>query len=837
MGAPGTFRPYKWGPGDGSGERRTDTVARVQYVQIVAAWLFRATRLGVALIVGAVAFALTMAAFLPQVGAVLSANESESAEVDLDVLARRSLVYDKNGELIGQLTGPENREVITLDQVSDEAIETILAVEDADFYRHNGVNIRAIVRAFIRNVETGTVEQGGSTITQQLIKNGVLSADPDLLQRKVPEAALAIRLEEQMEKDEILERYLNTVYFGAGAYGVQAAAETYFGVDASALDHGQAALLASLISSPTSGDPTRNPEVAKERRLRSLERLVELEVITEDEADAFDATPLPRTRRLVADEFEETYFLEEVKQTLLDAEYLGETYLLRKDAVFGGGLRVYTTFDPIAQDLAEQAVRENVPDNPLGVEASLASVEPGTGAVRAMVGGPGFDEFQFNIATQKGRPTGSSFKTFVLAAAMEAGYVPTDQIDGTGPCEFDNPGGFPDPFRANNFGNSGGSTGTLRSQTLSSSNCAYLRLGQVVGLQNVAETANALGVSTELDTQAISMPLGPLDITPLDMATAYASIANDGVRVTPYYIDRVTDAEGNIIYDRSTERAVRSRAIDTQSARLVTSVLEANVQGGTGTSARLTDQPAAGKTGTGQDFKDAWFVGFTPYLSTAVWLGNPEQQVSMRGVFGRSTVTGGSVPAATWGQFMEGYHLFLPRLDFVDPDSTRPGERILSKEEEARLRQALRSPCGGAAFEIDTNGDGNADICVDAGGLPYLGECPALMQPFDTNGDGELDTCLAVAPPASPTTSGSVPPSTSGPPGSQPPPTGPPPTQPPPTQPPPTQPPPTQPPPTGPPPTQPPPTQRRRRLVLPRARCPGDAHVGRSFDARRRNPE
>ncbi|MDH5237253.1 MAG: transglycosylase domain-containing protein, partial [Acidimicrobiia bacterium] len=596
----------------------------MEYVQIAMAWLIRAMRLGAALVLGAIAFALTVSVLLPQVGAVLSANESQAAEVDLDVLARRSLVYDKNGELIGQLTGPENREVVTLDQISDAAIDAILAVEDADFYRHNGVNIRAIVRALIRNVEEGKVDQGGSTITQQLIKNGVLSADQDLLKRKVPEAALAIRLENQMEKDEILERYLNTVYFGAGAYGVQAAAEVYFGVDAIELDHGQAALLASLISSPTSGDPTRNPDVAEERRLRALERMAELGLITEDEVRAFDAIPLPRNRRVVADEFEETYFLEEVKQALLDAEYLGETFVLRKDNVFGGGLRVYTTFDPVAQTLAEDAITEHIPANPLGIVGATASVEPGTGAVRAMVGGPGFDEFKFNIATQKGRPTGSSFKTFVLTAAMEAGYVPDDQIDGTGPCEFENPGGVPDPYIGRNFGNSGGSQGSVRSQTLSSSNCAYLRLGQAVGLQNVAETAQALGVTSPLDSRVLTMPLGPLDVTPIDMATAYATIANDGIRVTPYLIDRVTDAEGNVLYDRTNERTVRTRAISEQSARLVTSVLEANVQGGTGRGAQLTDQPAAGKTGTGQEFKDAWFVGYTPYLATAVWMGQPD---------------------------------------------------------------------------------------------------------------------------------------------------------------------------------------------------------------------
>ncbi len=730
------------------------------------------TRLGVVVVLGALTLGITAAALSPQASEMFTANKSSANDVDLRSLARRSVVFDANGEQYGQLTGPENRELVSLDEISDEAITTILTVEDADFYSHNGINIRAIFRALVRNVEAGSVEQGGSTITQQLIKNSVLTDTQDL-DRKIPEAALAIRLEDQMEKDEILELYLNTVYFGAGAYGVQAAAEVYFGVDASELDYPQSAMLAALIASPVSRDPTRRPETGKEFRDRSLARLLAAEVITEDEFDFFTKVPVPRTRKSSQDEFEETYFLEEVKQELLDADYLGDTYLDRKESVFAGGLRVFTTYDPVAQAQAEKAIADRLPSNNLKITAAIASVEPGSGAIRALVGGPGFGEFKFNIATQSVRGTGSSFKTFVLAAAMEAGYVPNDIISGVSPCEFENTGGTPDPYTATNFGGSRGSIGTIRSQTLSSSNCGYLNIGQTVGLSNVAEVANALGVTSELDPGVISMPLGPFGVTPLDMATAYASIANDGIRVTPYFIDRVETSEGEVLFDRANQADVESRAISEQSARLVMNVLESNVRSGTGTAARLPNQPAAGKTGTGQDFKDAWFVGFTPQLATAVWMGRPTlceegdpapcrpgEELQMRGVLGRSGVTGGSFPAQIWGAYMSAYHEGREVLAFPAPGPTRAGERILSDDEEETLEKALQSPCGSVRAEIDFNNDGILDFCADLGGLPFLGDCPALLVPKDTNGDGEPDRCVVVTPPNLNPPATTVPPNT-----------------------------------------------------------------------------
>ncbi len=785
--------------------------------------VFGLARLAIIIPLAAGVLAITAATLVPRVAELASANSSTAAEVDLNSLALRSVVFDSGGGLLGELAGEENRALVTLDQVSDEFIQTIIGVEDADFYRHNGVNVKAVVRALIQNVNSGSVQQGGSTITQQLIKNGVLSADQDLLDRKIPEAALAIRLESQMTKDEILERYLNTVYFGGGAYGIRAASELYFGVQPSELDWGQSAMLASLVSRPVGGDPTLYPDEARRRRERSLARLNSLDLIDDVQFTLFNATPLPTKRQslFTLDALEEDYFLEEVKQALLGDPRLGETRRDRIEKVFAGGLRIYTTIDPVAQEMAERAVTETVPVNTQGFTGALAAVEPGSGAVRAMVGGPGFEEFKFNIATQKGRPTGSSFKPFVLATAMEAGMVPNDQVSGIGPCTFDNPGST--PYEAENFANSRGSIDTLRGQTMRSSNCGYLRLGILVGLDNVVRTAHDLGVGADIDAVP-SLPLGPYDVTPLEMANSYATFANDGVRVDPYFIERVEDSSGEVIFSHDSVET-EFRAISEQSARLVTSVLEANVRSGTGTRARLDGQAAAGKTGTAQDFGDAWFVGYTPCLATAVWMGDPAARTPMRGL-GGINVTGGSFPSMIFKQFNDGYHSLVSCGEFEKPNGTRVGKRILTDDEEDARAKALRSPCGASSAEVDVDDDGTVDWCRDLGGLEFLGECPRLLIPKDTDGDGRVDRCVASGPPATtPPTTTEAPkttkkpkppkttkkpktPKTTQPPATQPPATQPPATQPPATQPPATQPPATQPPATQPPatpaPTQPP---------------------------------
>ncbi len=710
-------------------------------------------------VLGAVVSSLTVAAIAPSVKQFLDANDYATSEISLDELANNSFLFDKDDAYIGTLHGAVNRENVTLDQIAETTKLAVLAVEDADFYTHDGINARSIARALISNVNAGGITQGGSTITQQVVKNLVLDDSRQQVDRKIPEAALALRLEDKLSKDEILELYLNTVYFGAGAYGVKAAASVYFDKSPAALDWAESALLASLISSPSSLDPTRNPDGAQRGRRLALRRIEEEGHITEAERIEYEQAPLPAVRVATTnslDEPEKGYFLEEVKQQLLKLPELGSTVNERADKVFAGGLRIYTTFDPRAQAAAEAAVAEQLGRvNDDRFSAALAAVEPGTGAVRALIGGPGFDRFKFNIATQKGRPTGSSMKAFVLAAAMEAGIVPADSIDGTGPCSFANKGGTPDPYKSENFGGSGGSFGDLTGQTLRSSNCGYLRLAQIVGPNNVISVARALGVTARLEP-ILALPLGVFDITPLEMANAYAGFANDGVKTDAFFVRRIEDRDGKVVYEHHGES---TRAISSQSARLVTQVLERNVLSGTGTRARLPGQPAAGKTGTSSDFSDAWFVGYTPYLATAVWMGNPEASIEMRNVGGVSGVTGGSFPAAIWGDFNVVYHEGLEVKRFAAPGPTRGGRTIRTLEDDEAYKAFVESLCGSnesdSAITIDSDGDGFPDRCgTDTAVAPREGACPALLVLVDTDGDGEPDTC---APPVPTTT---VPPTT-----------------------------------------------------------------------------
>ena len=721
-------------------------------------------RLGAIVAGGGVALALTFAVLAPRIGDIIDANSSTSTEVNLDELALRTIVFDRNGDEFDVLYDVENRALVEVKEISREAIIAITAVEDEGFWDHNGVNAQAIIRALIQNVSAGGIEQGGSTITQQLVKIGVIG-DDKTLDRKIPEAALALRLENQMTKQEILEAYLNTVYFGAGAYGVRAGAEIYFGLGPDELDWGQSALLAGLIANPSAADPTRFPAMAEERRTYALQRLLDTGHITSEEFNDYRNSPLPEQRNVAAEWEPTNYFIEEVRRELLANTRLGDTPEERADTLFGGGLRVFTTYDPAAQEMAERAVADNLPFDERGFTIAMASVEPGTGYVRTLIGGPGFDEFEYNIATQKGRPTGSSFKPFVLAAAMENGYVPADELNGIGACVFPNPQGFPNPYRAVNFGGGTGSVATVRSQTLRSSNCAYLRLGQIVGLTNVAQTASALGIQAELDPGVISMPLGPYDITPIEMATAYGAFESDGVSYEPIFVLRVEDRDGSVLLEN---QPVGNRAVSAQSARLVTSILESNIRFGTGTRARLEEQPAAGKTGTAQDFGDAWFVGYTPYLATAVWMGNPDERIPMRDVEGVGSVVGGSVPARVWGQFNNEFHAGLPITEFERPDGTRAGRRIRTDIEQEEYEDVLQTPCGIDEAALDTDDDGEIDACEDVGGFEYdpgIGLCPALLEPRDVDNDGEFDICVVpttttTEPPETTTTTTTEPPDT-----------------------------------------------------------------------------
>ncbi|MGI9120062.1 MAG: transglycosylase domain-containing protein [Acidimicrobiales bacterium] len=609
-------------------------------------------------------------------------------EINLDPLSQRSVVQAADGSMLAVLHREENRKSVPLADVPQVVVDSVLAVEDRDFYSHGGMNLRATTRALVTNVSAGEVLQGGSTITQQLVKNALLTPKQDL-GRKVQEAVLSLRLEDQMTKDQILERYLNTVYFGNGAYGVQAAAELYFGVGVEQLGQPEGAFLAGLIRNPIGYDPFAYPQASTDRRDLVVERLEVLGRIDRPTGDAIRATPVPSERRnqeLLPKP--EDYFVEEVTQRLLDDPRLGDTQAARYNAVFRGGLTIKTTLDPRLQGLAEEAVASTVPDPTGQFTASVVTVEPGTGAVRALVGGRGFQTDKVDIATQGvGQQPGSAFKPFVLATALEQGISPQATIDGRGPCTLPNPGGEPDPYPVENFEGSSGGVLTLADATRNSVNCAYAKLGLVVGLDKVADTARRMGITTPLPADRPSMSLGALEVLPIDMAGAYATFAADGMHYAPYLIDEVLDIDGESLF-RGPSTGEQVISVDT--ARLATSVLQEVVNAGTATRARFPDRrPAAGKTGTTSAYSDAWFVGYVPQLATAVWMGAPEGNVEMRNV-GGIRVTGGSYPARIWQAYMGPAMAGQPVVAFPDPPAAGDSTYLrLPVDEPASPRQSV----------------------------------------------------------------------------------------------------------------------------------------------------
>lgn len=602
--------------------------------------------------------AVSIALILPTFAFSVRAFNGDNEPLDIDQFrefAQRTEVLAADNSVIATLHGEENRQLIPLDQIPAAVKDSVLSVEDAEFYQHGGVNIRGLVRAAATNVDSGDVAQGGSTITQQLVKRKVVGSERTVT-RKIKEAILAMRLESQISKDEILELYLNDVYFGNGAYGVQAAAETYWGKNAGDLNYADSALLAAMIRAPATYDPFLYPDRAKQQRQIALNRIAENGYITKAQATELGQTPLPKGRCTGGDAVArpaecgeiklpppDSYFVEMVKEQLLADTRFGETYQERYNAVFGGGLKIYTTLDPVLQAAADNAHATTFPDrvrqeaDAKGITTASISIENSTGAVRALVGGPGFKNYKYDIATlEPGRQTGSTFKTFVLLTALEQGAIPSDTVDGGG--SWANPGSTPNPYTITGGG------GTLTGVTAASSNGAFVRMGQTVGLDNVVNLAQRLGVTSQFDARAKSMPLGVFDVTPMEMASAYSAIPNGGVRMLPYFIERVEDNDGNVILERAPSSI---RGVTNRTACYATEILANNVVGGTGTNARLNGLASAGKTGTTESNSNTWFVGFTPYITTAVWMGIPGGNIPMGNLAGREQF-GGLWPATIW---------------------------------------------------------------------------------------------------------------------------------------------------------------------------------------------
>ncbi|NJK63083.1 MAG: PBP1A family penicillin-binding protein [Synechococcaceae cyanobacterium SM2_3_1] len=565
-------------------------------------------------------------------------------------------IYDVDGELIASLHGEANREVIALQEVSPDMKRALLATEDSHFYTHQGINPVRIGRAILGSIEGGLGSAGGgSTLTMQLVKNLFLRPERTI-SRKVAEAVLAVRIEQVFSKDEIFQMYLNQVYWGHNLYGIETAAKSYFNKSAAQLNLAESAMLAGILPAPETFSPFRSMEAAKRRQRIVLDRLVELEWITPEAAEAAANQELKLGQ--ITSFRSDAPAVTDAIEAELKRRY-GDEALLR------GGLRVQTSIDMDLQRRAQQIVNEGVAQlatyNRNATQMALAAVDPRTGFVQALVGGVNAQRGQFNRGTQAFRQTGSTFKPFVYYTALASGYF------NSGTTLVDTPVTYPDsprPYSPRNYDNSFyGPLSFARALQLSR-NVPTVKLANDVGIKNVIADTQAMGITATMYPN-LSTALGSASITPLEMATAYAAFANGGFRVEPELLLQVVDRNGQILHQADPKPI---QALDPWATATLNEILQGVVTAGTGTAARLDDgRPVAGKTGTTSDFRDAWFIGYVPQLSTAIWIGNDNNSPMAYGT------AGGGYVAPTWKRFMTEAlkevppQPFLPASQFPPP--------------------------------------------------------------------------------------------------------------------------------------------------------------------------
>ncbi|HEX2089804.1 MAG TPA: PBP1A family penicillin-binding protein [Actinomycetota bacterium] len=568
-------------------------------------------------------------------------------------LPQTSMLFDADGRRITTLHAGENRILIHLNDMSRALRQAVIAAEDERFYHHHGVDAKAIIRAGIKNAARGEVVEGGSTITQQLVKN-TITGSARTFGRKIREARLAYRLEDRYSKGKILEMYLNTVYFGQGAYGAQAAAKTYFSKHARDLSLPQAALLAGLIAAPSRLDPVFHAKAARSRRNYVLRRMRSVGMI--GKRDFRRAVRTKVDLQLAHEkEYSAPYFVDYVKRWFLNSPRFGPNFDARYKRLFEGGLRIYTTLDLDLQKHAERAVQMVLTEQ-RDPYAAMTVLDPRTGAVKAMVGGRDYfsksDPFaKVNLATggTTGRQAGSAFKPFALIAALAQGISPNRLYRAPPALTFRlPPGSDPPTWPVRNYDGWSGGSMTLQEATINSVNTVYAQLIMEIGPDSVVQTARDMGITSDL-AAVPSAVLGANEVNTLEMASAYGTLAMLGERARPHVVSKITDARGRVIYQPDTGR---KRVLLPGVAWIANQILQNVVQRGTATQARI-GRPAAGKTGTAQEWRDAWFVGYIPQLVGAVWVGFPERQIPMVYPTVRlSRITGGSWPAQIWRAFM-----------------------------------------------------------------------------------------------------------------------------------------------------------------------------------------
>ena len=609
-------------------------------------------------VLSAIGYVLAIAATAPDLDGLKPADKGQL-----------SVVYAVDGSRLGFIQSDVLRRVVPWGEIPVNLRRATVAIEDERFYKHGGVDINAIVRAAFKNLRSGKNLQGGSTITQQLVRALYIKDPKRDFNRKIREAKLASELEDEHSKTWILHNYLNSVPYGTvggrTAIGVEAAAVTFFNKHAKGLRLYQSALLAGLPQAPSEYNPFRNPQAALTRRNQVLRQMVKNGYITQAEGERASQRGLGLRAGTRYIQRREPYFFDYVQDKLIDRYGVG--------VVRRGGLRIHTTIDPALQDQAREAINLHWAD-PAGPSSALVAVDPATGKIRAMASSGTYQHSKFNLAAQGHRQPGSAFKTFVLTTAIRQGVNPDSTYYTSKPLNIDDPDyGH---WEVKTFGNSYIGTVSLTRATLSSDNTVYAQLILDLGPKKVCETAKLLGITTHLDCYPAEGLGGlTLGVTPLEMAGAYATLASGGIRHRPTGIERVVFPDGK---SEDLSSGEGKRVLTDGEAYAVTKVLKANVQGGTGTAANY-GCPAAGKTGTTDEAKDAWFVGYTPKLSAAVWVGYPDAGVAMPGA------QGGTYAAPVWHDFM------LPAHgdscdDFPEPSRTR---QLLSL-----LRQVLQHGLG-----------------------------------------------------------------------------------------------------------------------------------------------
>ncbi len=633
-----------------------------------------------------------------------------------------TFVYDRDGRQIATLHAAVNRTIIPFEDMDASIRDAVIATEDRNFYSNPGFDPIGILRAAWTDLIAHDAVQGASTITQQLVKNvyagryvrdpetgvKIYETPPRTIGQKVREVLLAVKLNQRYTKDEILAKYLNTIYFGHGAYGVQAAAQTYFDKDASQLTALESATLAGLIREPSSYDPgdPDNYDIALGRRNYVLDRMVEEGYLGAERADELRVRPLRTPGLDLAAETRQFpaklgYFLDYVRRTASDE--FGDAN------VFGGGLRITTTLDSDMQHAAEQAVAAQLPD-PNGPDAAVVAIDPSNGAVRAMYGGRNFHRNQVNLALTgakgyggSGRHAGSAFKVFTLVTALEQRMSLNSRWNGPSTITISDPACYTkgEPWTLSNASDSESGTFTLLSATAHSVNTVFAQVASHVGPENIVDVAHRMGIRSHLDP-VCSITLGTQEINALEMTNAYATLAANGTRRWASPITRVESATGEVEFERKGRRG--EQVIERNDALLATYALEGVIDGGTGYRAQI-GRPAAGKTGTAQEYKDAWFCGYTPQLAACVWVGYREGEIPLENVGPWPAVYGGTIPALIWHDFMveategmeirdfdppsfEGYTGQAP----TPPPAPEPTEEPTTSPEPTESPEPTRSP-------------------------------------------------------------------------------------------------------------------------------------------------